>query len=391
MSEETSNGDDRIQRILARAGVASRRAAKEMILEGRVTVNGQLAEVGGRANPERDAIKVDGKRLVIPSGPRRYLLLNKPKHVLSTVTDPEGRTTVIDLVPPGMRKALVPVGRLDYNTEGLILLTDDGDFAQHVAHPRYGGIKTYEVKVKGRPAESALDRLRGGIVLDGRRTRPARISARPAPGGASTKAQAKARGKRRAGEGDGENTWWVVELTEGRSRQIREMFFRIGHPVAKLRRVAIGPLRDDRLPVGALRELTEREVEMMRRVTAKPKKPFEPPPAKKTRADASAKADGSGDAPAPRPPRAAAPRPGSSRPGSTRPVASRPSSSRPGSDRPGARRPSSPRAEDRPAAKAHGKGRPRPERPRDGAGGASGPRGRRPTSPASRRPRDPRR
>jgi 23S rRNA pseudouridine2605 synthase len=240
--------EERLQKILARAGIASRRKAEELIREARVTVNGRAAEIGDKADLERDAVKVDGKRLLPRAGAHRYLLLNKPKGVMSTLSDPEGRTTVLDLVPPRFQKALVPVGRLDFNTEGLLLLTDDGDFAQEVAHPRHGCVKTYDVKVKGQPADRDLDRLRAGIVLDGRRTAPCRIGPRPA--------------SRRAAES--ENSWWKVELSEGRSRQIREMFQRIGHPVQKLRRVAIGPVADPDLPLGMVRELTEREVELLR-------------------------------------------------------------------------------------------------------------------------------
>lgn len=266
--------EERIQRILARAGITSRRKAEELIREGRVTVNGQVAGIGDKADPGKDAIKVDGKRVHPHEGPYRYLLLNKPRGVMSTVSDPQERPTVMDFVPPALRKALVPVGRLDFDSEGLILLTDDGDFAQHVAHPRYGGSKTYDVKVKGEPSEAQLDKLREGILLEGERTAPARITRR-------------AKGpQRRRGDDDGEghNTWWVVELTQGRTRQIREMFLRIGHPVQKLRRVAIGPLRDPHLPSGAVRELSEREVETLRRITARPKKKKEPgekAPAKK--------------------------------------------------------------------------------------------------------------
>jgi 23S rRNA pseudouridine2605 synthase len=252
--------EDRVQKILARAGIASRRKAEELIKEGLVTINGRVAELGEKADPERDAIKVDGKRIQ-PNQQHRYLLLNKPKGYMSTVADPEGRDTVMDLVPPAMRKALVPVGRLDYHTEGLLLLTDDGEFAQKIAHPRYGSTKTYEVKVKGSPSETQLDRLREGILLEGQRTAPAKITFR---------GQAKAAGSRRRGEPESDNSWWMVEISEGRTRQIREMFFRIGHPVQKLRRVAIGPLRDARLPVGALRELTEQEVEKLLRSVRKP-------------------------------------------------------------------------------------------------------------------------
>jgi 23S rRNA pseudouridine2605 synthase len=246
--------EERLQKLLARAGIASRRKAEELIREGRVTVNGAVAGIGDKADPERDAVKVDGKR-VQPQEGRRYLLLNKPRAVMSTVSDPEGRPTVIEMVPEAMRKALVPVGRLDFLTEGLLLLTDDGDFAQRIAHPRHGCWKTYEVKVSGHPEEATLARLREGVVIDGQRTAPSRIEPRPMHGG-------------RAGEGD--NSWWVVQLAEGRTRQIREMFERAGHPVQKLRRVAIGPLSDSELPLGAVRELTEREVEMLKKAAGKP-------------------------------------------------------------------------------------------------------------------------
>ncbi|HEY0783814.1 MAG TPA: pseudouridine synthase, partial [Thermoanaerobaculia bacterium] len=249
--------EERLQKILARAGVTSRRKAEELIRDGRVTVNGEPADLGGKADPARDVVKLDGRRVQPPSV-HRYLLLNKPRAVMSTVEDPGGRPTVIDLVPQAYRKALFPVGRLDFETEGLILLTDDGDFAQQVAHPRYGCRKTYEVKVKGRPEEDDLDRLRAGIVLEGRRTAPAVIRPRRVK---TTAARRRARGQ----EGDGDNSWWVVELGEGRTRQIREMFLRIGHPVQKLRRVAIGPLSDATLPLGAVRELRVEEVEALRR------------------------------------------------------------------------------------------------------------------------------
>jgi 23S rRNA pseudouridine2605 synthase len=261
--------EERIQKILARAGVASRRKAEELIEQGVVTVNGRVAGLGDKADPERDAIKVDGKRVQPASQEHRYLLLNKPKEVMSTVSDPEGRKTVMDFVPPGMRKALVPVGRLDYNTEGLLLLTDDGEFAQRIAHPRYGSTKTYEVKVKGTPPEAQLDRLRNGVLIEGKRTAPAKITARN---------PFKPLGGRRRGEPESDNSWWIVEITEGRTRQIREMFFQIGHPVQKLRRVAIGPLRDPELPPGALRELTEQEV---RRLLKSARAPEEKKPAPK--------------------------------------------------------------------------------------------------------------
>ncbi len=251
---------DRLQKILARAGVASRRHAEELIAAGRVTVNGQVAGLGDRADPATDAVKVDGKRIE----PRRagtYLLLNKPRAVMSTAADPEGRPTVIELVPPALRKALVPVGRLDFLTEGLIILTDDGELAQRVAHPRYGCGKTYEVKVRGEPTATELEKLRGGIFLEGRRTAPAKIVRRRIAGPAAR------RSTRGRDDSDGGNTWWTVQLSEGRSRQIREMFARVGHQVMKLRRVAIGPVTDRHLPLGAVRELTEREIESLRHAT----------------------------------------------------------------------------------------------------------------------------
>lgn len=268
--------EERLQKILARAGVASRRKAEELIEQGLVTVNGRVAVLGEKADPERDAIKVEGRRIQPHKGEHRYLLLNKPRGVMSTLADPEGRQTVMDFIPPVFRKALVPVGRLDYNTEGLILLTDDGELAQRVAHPRYGSVKTYEVKVKGRPSAAELDRLRAGILLEGKKTAPAKITPRRSP---------VAHRRRRDDDEGGENSWWVVQLTEGRTRQIREMFLRINHPVQKLRRVAIGPLRDPDLPLGSVRELKPREVEMLLRASRardKAKKPAQKPAGKKT-------------------------------------------------------------------------------------------------------------
>lgn len=244
---------ERLQKILARAGVAARRKAEDLMREGRVTVNGRVAVLGEKADPAVDTIKVDDKRIQCATG-HRYLLLNKPRGYLTAVEDDKGRPTVLQLVPQHWRKALIPVGRLDYQTEGLLLLTDDGEFAQRISHPRYGCHKTYEVKVKGTPEEAQLDRLRKGIVLEGRRTAPCRIT------------WMKSTGSR---DEEGGNTWFAVELSEGRTRQVREMFFRIAHPVQKLRRVAIGPLKDTELPVGAIRELSDRELLTLRKATDK--------------------------------------------------------------------------------------------------------------------------
>jgi 23S rRNA pseudouridine2605 synthase len=269
---------ERIQKILARAGVASRRKAEELIVEGRVTVNGRIAELGEKANTLEDSLKVDGKRIHLPRE-HRYLLLNKPKGYVTTVADPEGRPTVMDLVPPQFRKALVPVGRLDFQTEGLLLLTDDGEFALRLSHPRYGTRKTYAVKVKGTPEEAELDKLRAGVVIDGKRTSPCKIRSRRLPAGGR--------------EAEAGNSWWTVELFEGRTRQIREMFFRIGHSVQKLRRVAIGRLEDPHLPLGAVRELDAREVEMLMAGARETKRPA-PPSASRPGRDRERKPRGRG-------------------------------------------------------------------------------------------------
>jgi pseudouridine synthase len=239
---------ERLQKILARAGIASRRKAEELIAGGVVTVNGKVASLGDKADATVDSVKVEGKR-VPPPVPQRYVLLNKPPGYVSTVFDPEHRPTVIDLVPPVLRKALVPVGRLDFQSEGLLLLTTDGEWAQRIAHPRYGCAKTYEVKVKGMPEERDIERLRRGMWIEGQRTLPAEVRLLRTTG----------RGRETG------NTWWEVVLRQGRSRQIREMFFRIGNGVLKLHRVAIGPLRDDHLPAGSYRELTEDEIEQLRK------------------------------------------------------------------------------------------------------------------------------
>jgi pseudouridine synthase len=237
----------RVQKILADAGLASRREAEEWIREGRVQVNGQVVALGDRADPDRDAVRVDGKRVQPRRGPRAYVLLNKPKGYVTTVDDPAARNTVLDLLPPSLRGRVKPAGRLDVQTEGLLLLTDDGELAALVTRPSTGCPKEYRVKVSGVPTEPQLEKLRRGIPLEGRRTRAADIQR------VSTTER-----------GGGGNTWLRVVLKEGRTRQIRRMFEAIGHPVSKLKRVAIGPIRDDRLPTGAWRPLSRFEVEKLR-------------------------------------------------------------------------------------------------------------------------------
>jgi 23S rRNA pseudouridine2605 synthase len=238
----------RVQKILAQAGLGSRREVEEWIREGRVFVNGRVAKLGDRADPRKDAVRLDEKRVHLRAGPRTYILVNKPRGFVTTVSDPESRDTVLDLLPGGLRRGIKPVGRLDVQTEGLLLLTDDGDLARDLTSPSTGCPKEYRVKVSGEPNKKDLDRLRRGISLEGRRTRPSTIERISTTG--------------RGAEG---NTWFRVILTEGRNRQIRRMFELIGHPVSKLKRIAIGPVRDERLPTGAYRRLSPHEVDLLKR------------------------------------------------------------------------------------------------------------------------------
>lgn len=241
-----NRGHVRLQKILSRAGAASRRAAEQLMREGRVSVNGQtVTELGTRADPERDDIRVDGRRLRAAE-PRRYLLLNKPRGYVSTRDDPQRRPTVIDLLK-GVREYVYPVGRLDYDSEGLLLLTNDGDLAARLMHPRHGVERVYEARVRGVPDRREMGRLSKGIVIDGRRTAPA-----------------QARLLRAIDAASGPQA--VVELTlrEGRKHQARLMCEAIGHPVVRLRRVRIGPIADERLKSGRWRELTRRELERLK-------------------------------------------------------------------------------------------------------------------------------
>lgn len=248
---------ERLQKIIAHAGFASRREAETMIRDGRVTLNGRtVTELGTKADAGRDHIKVDGK-LITREEPHRYILLYKPKEVMTTVDDPQGRRTVIDLVR-GVRERIYPVGRLDFHSEGLVLLTNDGELAYKVSHPTHGSVKTYHVKVRGVPDERLIEKLRRGITLEGKRTLPADIN------------RLKTTGKK----DDEGNSWFDVRLHEGRTQQIRKMFQAIGHPVAKLRRVAIGPIADPKLTPGVWRELTKHEVKML--ATMKEPKPAKP-------------------------------------------------------------------------------------------------------------------
>lgn len=231
---------ERLQKLIAQAGIASRRAAEEMIRAGEVSVNGEVVtELGRKADPEMDHIKVRGKLInqKLKSHAHAYLLLNKPKGVLSSAADPEGRALVTQMVK-GFGK-LHPVGRLDFNSEGLIILTNDGEFTNVVASSKKIP-KIYEIKVKGLPPAAAINKLRRGVRLeDGFRTAPAEIRELP-----STE----------------KNGWYEVTLYEGHNQQIRKMFDAIGHSVVKLRRTAIGNVRDPQLPAGSYRKLTVDEI-----------------------------------------------------------------------------------------------------------------------------------
>jgi 23S rRNA pseudouridine2605 synthase len=233
--------EERLQKILARAGFASRRGAEQLMLAGRVTRNGEpVRELGTKADLERDDIRVDGVRVKAPRG-LVYLVLNKPRGVVTTRNDPERRQTVMDLVPAVA--GLFPVGRLDVTTEGLILLTNDGAFAERVAHPRYEVPRVYQAKVHGVPDEKALERLRRGVKVDG---------------------DFMAVDRARVVEAD-QNAWVELTLHEGKQHEVKRLLEAIGHPVSKLRRVAIGPVTSRGLEPGEFRALQPAEVEGLRR------------------------------------------------------------------------------------------------------------------------------
>jgi 23S rRNA pseudouridine2605 synthase len=239
----------RLQKLLSAAGVASRRAAEALISEGRVTVNGRVVEtLGVKATPGVDDIRVDGRR-VKAAPPARYILLNKPRGYVTTRHDPQRRRTVLDLLG-GVREYIYPVGRLDYDTEGLLLLTSDGDLAARLTHPRHEVPRVYEAIVTGVPDDEVIEALRRGVYLEGRRTQQAGVTR-----GATVHA------------GRTPTTKLVLTLFEGRNRQVREMCAQVGHPVRSLQRVRYGPLTLRGLPVGAWRDLSPAEVEALRAST----------------------------------------------------------------------------------------------------------------------------
>lgn len=248
---------DRLQKLLSIAGVASRRASEELIVQGRVEVNGQIVRtLGAKADPATDVVKVDGRRLRFDIRPR-YILLNKPKNVVTTRKDPEGRRTVVQLLK-GVREYVYPVGRLDYDSEGLLLLTSDGDLAARLTHPRHAVERVYDAIVAGAPTEDALEKLRRGIFLDGARTAPAIVR------------RSGSVGKTRQ-----DLTRLTITLREGRNRQVRRMCASIGHPVRRLTRTRMGPIKLGDLPPGHWRDLTDREIRLLREAAA-PRSPDAP-------------------------------------------------------------------------------------------------------------------
>ena len=235
--------EERLQKILAHAGVASRRKAEQFIVEGRVTVNGAVVtELGAKADLNRDHIKVDGKLLHSPERPV-YIALHKPRNYMTTVSDPQGRQTVMDLLR-GIKERVYPVGRLDYQSEGLLLLTNDGEFANRITAAATHVTKTYVVKANGALSPEQEEQFRAGIPLSGRKTAPAYLKM-----------------VRRA-----DNPWYEVRLIEGRQNQIRLMFKHFGRLVEKLRRVQVGFLEIGTLKPGEFRHLTRPEVERFRKL-----------------------------------------------------------------------------------------------------------------------------
>jgi 23S rRNA pseudouridine2605 synthase len=233
---------ERLQKILARAGFGSRRASEALIAAGRVRVNGEVATLGDRADPETDRIEVDGAVVGVRLGLVHYLL-NKPAGVVTTASDPHRRPTVVELVPAEPR--VFPVGRLDAETEGLLLLTNDGELAHQLTHPSFGVDKEYLAEVEGRPTRGALRRLREGVDLEDGPTAPAKVSV--------------------VGE-----RLLRITLHEGRNRQVRRMCDAVGHPVRRLVRVRIGPIADRRLAPGEWRALEQDEVRALERAAAAP-------------------------------------------------------------------------------------------------------------------------
>ena len=393
--------EERLQKILAQAGIASRRKAEALIVEGRVTVNGEvLKELGSKADPVTDSIKVDGNPIRLPKK-HVYIVLNKPREVVTTVSDPQGRQTVMHLLK-GVKERVFPVGRLDYHSEGLLLLTNDGEFANRITSPTGHVEKVYVVKANGHLSEEQLEAFEAGIPLSGKRTAPAKI-----------KLIRKS-----------ENPWYEVRLTEGRQNQIRIMFTHFHRLVEKLRRVKIGYLTLGGLPPGMWRYLSPEEVEHFQKLISRsetealrrsrkpaaagaevhgeaarteypvlPKERFRRPRFQQPDEPGAHAEVRGGDRPVTRRPAASRPRvepPAAHEPKAARPSLERPASDRPASKRPGSRPFDGPKSE-RPSFQRPPSDRPASKRP--GSRPFDGPRSERPSfqrppadRPASKRP-----
>lgn len=238
----------RLQKLLSAAGVASRRAAEQLIVERRVTVNGEVVDtLGSKADPGVDDVRVDGRRVRVATH-ARYIVLNKPRGYVTTRQDPEGRRTVMDLVS-AIREYIYPVGRLDYDSEGLLLLTSDGDLAARLMHPRHEVERVYDAIVAGDPSDDTIEKLERGVMIDGRRTAPAKVR----------------RGST-VGKRSDVSTRLTLTLFEGRNRQVRRMCAAIGHPVRELIRVRMGPIALGHLPSGRWRDLEPDEVKRLKKL-----------------------------------------------------------------------------------------------------------------------------
>ena len=234
--------EERLQKILAKMGIASRRAAEEIILEGRVTVNGKVATLGMKADPSKDHIKLNGKLLTKPE-PKVYLMINKPKGVITTLSESEERPAIRDFLKK-IKYRIFPVGRLDYDSEGLLLLTNDGDFAHAILHPSKKIPKTYHVKIKGVLEDNDIEKLKRGVKLKDGMTSPSKVK------------------KLRKAE---ENSWIEITIYEGRKRQVRRMLEKVGHPVLKLKRVRINGIELGNLAPGEIRYLTFEETNKLKK------------------------------------------------------------------------------------------------------------------------------
>jgi 23S rRNA pseudouridine2605 synthase len=272
---------ERLQKILSAAGVASRRAAEVLITNGRVSVNGAtVLALGTRADPDHDDIRLDGQRIRVAKR-HRYILLNKPRGYMTTRKDPERRPTVLDLLPD-VREYIYPVGRLDYDSEGLLLLTNDGELVQRLLHPKHEVEREYHARVRGVPGENELERLRRGVTIGGRRTAPAVVRLADTGLGARE-----------------DQALLSIALHEGRTRQVRDMCEAIGHPVVRLRRVRFGPISDRTLKVGAHRDLTDHEVAALKRAAGtgassaadRPREERRPAPRQEDRAGGTGRSD----------------------------------------------------------------------------------------------------